>query len=190
MSFCGLRDSCAATDTASNPMYAKKITPAPRRTPLHPYWPNEPAFSGMKGCQLAALTNEAPPTITISTTATFTMTITVLTFADSLMPTTIRTVTAAVMSTAGRLITASGLQPATLMSVQGAAAIDTGKLMPTKSCRKLVMCPDQPTATVAAPSAYSRIRSQPITHAKNSPSVAYPYVYAEPAIGTAEANSE
>ena len=30
-----------------------------------------------------------------------------------------------------------------------------------------------PTATVAAPSAYSRIRSQPITHATNSPSVAY-----------------
>ncbi|MBX6332202.1 MAG: winged helix-turn-helix domain-containing protein [Gemmatimonadaceae bacterium] len=31
MSFCGFFASCAAVDTASNPMKAKKITPAPRR---------------------------------------------------------------------------------------------------------------------------------------------------------------
>jgi hypothetical protein len=36
MSFCGLRASCAAVDTASNPMYAKNTTPAPRTIPLHP----------------------------------------------------------------------------------------------------------------------------------------------------------
>jgi hypothetical protein len=32
--------------------------------------------------------------------------------------------------------------------------------------------PLQPTATVIDPTAYSRIRSQPIIHAKTSPSVA------------------
>jgi hypothetical protein len=30
MSRCGLRASCAAVETASKPMYAKKITAAPR----------------------------------------------------------------------------------------------------------------------------------------------------------------
>ena len=34
------------------------------------------------------------------------------------------------------------------------------------------MYPDQPAATVAVPSAYSRIRSQPIIQATSSPSVA------------------
>ena len=33
--------------------------------------------------------------------------------------------------------------------------------------------PDHPLATVAEPTAYSRIRSQPMIHAKSSPSVAY-----------------
>ena len=34
--------------------------------------------------------------------------------------------------------------------------------------------PDQPTATVDAAKRYSRIKSQPMIHAMNSPSVAYP----------------
>jgi len=46
-----------------------------------------------------------------------------------------------------------------------------------------------PTATVDTLSAYSRIRSQPMIHAMNSPIVAYAYVYALPAIGTIAANS-
>src|SRR5262249_8642035 len=155
-------------------MYAKKITPAPRSTPLNPYTPNCPAFSGMKGCQFAELTYAAPPRITITTTATLMITIAVLTLADSLIPMTIRIVTATVISTAGRLMNDSGLQPAAGITVHGAAPTDAGMVMPRKSWRKLERWPDQPTATVAAPSAYSRIRSHPITHAKNSPSVAYP----------------
>src|SRR5918996_2948112 len=105
--------------------------------------------------------------MTISTTATFTITIAVLTLADSLMPITMSTVTAMVMNTAGRLITASGLQPEALTSVHGADATDAGMSMPAKSWKKLTRCPDHPTATVAAPSAYSRMRSHPMTHAKN-----------------------
>src|SRR2546425_1090437 len=148
------------------------MTPAPRRTPLHPYSPNGPALGGMNGCQFAELMYAAPPRITISTTPTLMMTITELTLADSLTPITISTVTASVMSTAGRLKIASGLHPGALMSVHGAAASDAGMLMPTKSWRKATRWPDQPTATVDAPSAYSRIRSQPMIQAMNSPSVA------------------
>ena len=56
MSFCGLRVSCAAVETASNPMYAKKMTPAPASTPLHPITPKVPVFSGRKGRQFAGST--------------------------------------------------------------------------------------------------------------------------------------
>jgi hypothetical protein len=44
-------------------------------------------------------------------------------------------------------------------------------------------------ATATLPTAYSMMRSQPMIHAMNSPSVAYEYVYAEPAMGTMDANS-
>ncbi len=52
---CGFFASCAAVETASNPMYAKNITAAPRSTPLHPKCPNTPVLGGMNGCQLAGL---------------------------------------------------------------------------------------------------------------------------------------
>jgi hypothetical protein len=58
------------------------------------------------------------------------------------------------------------------MIVHGAAATDAGMSKPRKSWQKLATCPDQPTATVAAPSAYSRMRSQPMIQATNSPRVA------------------
>jgi len=35
MSFCGFFASCAAVETASKPMYAKKIIAAARKIPLH-----------------------------------------------------------------------------------------------------------------------------------------------------------
>ena len=57
------------------------------------------------------------------------------------------------------------------------------------SCRMLMKLPDQPTAIVDAPSAYSSIRSQPMIQANSSPSVAYAYVYALPATGIMLANS-
>ena len=47
MSRCGSRASWAAVDTASKPMYAKKITAAPRSTPDQPNRPNPPALGGM-----------------------------------------------------------------------------------------------------------------------------------------------
>ena len=65
---------------------------------------------------------------------------------------------------AGRLKTPTPLTP-------GAAVRAGGRAIP-KPCRKLTTYPDQPAATVAVPSAYSRIRSQPIIQATSSPSVA------------------
>ncbi len=44
-------------------------------------------------------------------------------------------------------------------------------------------------ASGATENPYSRIRSQPITHATSSPSEAYAYVYALPATGTIDASS-
>ncbi len=55
--------------------------------------------------------------------------------------------------------------------VPGDAVNCAGMLMP-KSRRTLVTYPDQPIATVVAPTMYSRIRSQPISQAMNSPIVA------------------
>ena len=52
MSRCGFLASWAAVDTASNPMYAKKITPAPRTMPLQPYLPG-PCSGGMNGVQFS-----------------------------------------------------------------------------------------------------------------------------------------
>ena len=56
MSRDGFFASCAAVDTASKPMYAKNMTPAPRRTPLHPKLPNAPVFSGTNGVRFARFT--------------------------------------------------------------------------------------------------------------------------------------
>src|SRR5262249_5312589 len=127
--------------------------------------------------------------ITSRMIATLTNTMTLLTVADSFTPRTSSHVTAAVTSTAGRLKTAVAVCPSgNAITVPGAALIAAGRWIP-KSASRLTTLPDQPTATVAAPSAYSRIRSQPMTQAISSPSVAYAYVYAEPATGTVAANS-
>ena len=116
--------------------------------------------------------NSAPEAITIRTTATLITTTTAFAVADSLTPTTRSAVTAIVTSTAGMLKTAvTGSPPGTGTIVPGAALKAAGKLKPSW-CRNVMKLPDHPTATVAAPSAYSRIRSQPITQATNSPRVA------------------
>ena len=95
---------------------------------------------------------------------------------------------ARIMKTAGRLSSAPvACQPAVaqpptpraawvaVQNAKGALASAPGTSIPT-SLRKLTNVADQPTPTVAAPMAYSRIRSQPMIHATTSPSVAYAYV--------------
>ena len=43
ISFLGFLASCAAVDTASKPIKAKKTTPAPLMMPDIPYLPNQPS---------------------------------------------------------------------------------------------------------------------------------------------------
>ena len=52
-----------------------------------------------------------------------------------------------------------------------------------------VRYPDHPTATAAAPTAYSSTRSHPMIQPTSSPIVAYEYEYALPATGIIAANS-
>src|SRR5207248_11512790 len=155
MSFCGFFASCAAVLTASNPMYAKNTRPAPAITPVQPNAPRSPVLGGMKGCQLAGFTARTAATMKSRTTATLMKTMTLLTFADSLMPTTSRVVTIAMMITAGRLNTAGVVHCGA--TTPRAAAREQGTLMPT-SLKKLTTQPDQPSATDTAPRAYSRNR--------------------------------
>ncbi len=87
-------------------MYAKKITPAARSTPLHPKAPNSPWLGGTNGCQFAGFTNWKPKPITRKTIATLTKTMMLLKRADSRMPITSSVVMTATRKTAGRLISA------------------------------------------------------------------------------------
>src|SRR5262245_45373718 len=170
---CGFFASCAAVDTASNPMYAKKTTPAPVVTPPQPNAPRTPGVAGgMKGCQFAGTTACAAATMKRMTTATLISTMMSLTLADSLMPITSSVVTTATTITAGRLKRAvTDVPSAHVISVPLAPDSAHGTLMPM-SRRNETTYPDQPIATVTAPSAYSRIRSQPMIHATSSPRVA------------------
>src|SRR5207248_2181999 len=89
---------------------------------------------------------------------------------------------------AGRLTMEPVRTKKPLLKRQGLICIVAGKTMPTFA-RTFWKYPDQPVATVALPTAYSSTRSQPMIQANSSPSVAYAYVYAEPATGTIDANS-
>src|SRR5438105_10724424 len=153
MSFCGFFASCAAVDTASNPMKAKKITPAPRSTPLHPNSPNLPVFGGMNGCQLAVLTYLMPNATKSTSTTTFTMTIVVLKPADSLMPTTRMAETASTISAAGTLNTPVTVLPSARATSDPGGPVSAAGMLTPISCIRLTNVPAQPTAIVEAPSA-------------------------------------
>ena len=129
-------------------------------------------------------------------------TITLLTLADSLIPTTRTTVIRSTMATAGRFTRAPVawkpvpceqspacvVRSAASHQRNGAPVSDLGRLTP-KSLRSSTKYPLQPTPTVLAPIEYSSTRSQPMIQAMSSPRVAYAYVYALPATGTAAAIS-
>ena len=172
MSRCGFFASCAVVDTASKPMYAKKMIAPPRITPLHPNSPNVPVLAGTNGVQFDGMMNQTAPITIAITTPTLIATMIVLIDADSRMPTTSSAVTAITSRIAGRLtIAVTGSPPGTATSVPGAALSAAGNGIP-RSRNRLVRCPDQPTETVAALSAYSSTRSHPMIQAISSPSVA------------------
>src|SRR6266571_181203 len=123
--------------------------PPPATTPSQPKWP-DPSAGGMNGCQLAGFTACAANAMNSTTTASLMKTITLLVVADSLMPMTSSVVTRAMITTAD-------------------SAHGTSRPI---SCRNDTTYPDQPIATVTAPSAYSRTKSHPMIQAMISPSVA------------------
>ncbi len=85
-----------------------------------------------------------------------------LTVVDSRMPPISSSDSTATMPAAGRFATPPWL---------GAASSQCGRSSPQPCSRDATYC-DQDTATVAAPTAYSSTRSQPMIHATNSPRVA------------------
>ena len=126
----------------------------------------------MNGCQLSGLTAWAASAMKSRTTATLITTMTLLTVADSLMPITSRVVTRAMMTTAGRLNHAVTVEPSANVTTLPRAAWRWAGMRIPKSPRNETTYPDHPIATVTAPRAYSRMRSQPMIQARNSPSVA------------------
>src|SRR5437660_11097217 len=155
----------------------------------------------MTGVQLARLTCDTPTSTTNRTIATLRITMRLFTRADSLIPITSTADISATIPTAGRLMRAPvSFRPgwahpttcaATCVAVHncvGGAVRLAGMWTPNRPSRD-TKWPDQPTPTVAAPAAYSTTRSQPMIQAASSPMVAYEYVYALPATGTALAIS-
>src|SRR2546422_9648752 len=142
------------------------------------------------------------PTATIRRMiVTLRITMMLLTLADSLMPITRIVDIRTTMKTAGRLshapVKLSPLcaHPATACCTWRRVhhcvgdAARCGEIVMPKLLSSETKWPDQPTPTVAAPAAYSRTKSQPMIQATISPMVAYEYVYALPATGTADAIS-
>src|SRR5256885_12068500 len=125
-----------------------------------------------------------PTIIKVRTTNSFIATMILLNTADSLMPMTSRTVMIATMIMAGTLRVAPVLTQPSVNSrhtfipasggatwLYGAEVKAAGMEMP-QSFRNWITYPDQPTATVEAAKRYSRIKSQPMIQAINSPRVA------------------
>ena len=152
----GLTTSSPEVDTASNPMYAKKIAAAAVVTPWNPL--------GENGVRLSALNAVKASARNSSSTTSLTSTMIVLARALSLIPTISSAVTASTRNAAGRL---------TVPPSPGGSLSALGRVTPnSESSRLLRYCP-QPTATAATDTPYSRMRSQPMIQATSSPSVAY-----------------
>src|SRR5436190_12694838 len=109
---------------------------------------------GMNGCQLLVLMKNSPATMTSSTMASLMTTMTKLTCDDTLMPRQMTPVRISTITAATRLCF-SPYAPAGI--VIPAWSITSAKYV------------DQPTATVLAPRASSRTRSQPMIQATSSP---------------------
>src|SRR5437762_12850396 len=117
MSLPGSRVSSAAVETASNPMYEKKMMAAAALIPAKPFGANPPVpglvqFDGLMRNAPTAMKNRMMPTLS--------STIALLALADSLMPMTRMTVSNSTTATAGRLMM-NGMLPKCGAMVQAAA---------------------------------------------------------------------
>src|SRR5438105_3690407 len=111
--------------------------------------------------QPTAMTNRTTPTL-IATSKAFVVTL-------SRMPSTRTMVTAAITRTAGKLSQAPSI-------VNGSLDSCGGTCQRKKTSRNSLKYLVQSAATTPQLMAYSRIKSQPMIQAKNSPRVAYAYV--------------
>ena len=113
-------------------------------------------------------------------TPNFTATIKALTQADSLVPITRSQVMRPTMANAGRLKTmgigprcgAEARSPGSCSAARRSVTSHRGMVTP-KPLSNESKYPAQPMATATLPTAYSRIRSQPMIHAMSSPRVEY-----------------
>jgi hypothetical protein len=130
------------------------------------YW----VAAGMKGVWFAGLMKPQPSTMTMSTMVTFVITMMLLTQADSCVPRTRRAVRTNRMPIAGRFMMPCTLGSDAMRSI-GEWYHWKGMLQPASWSTRLKYSL-QAIATVAAPTAYSRQRSQPMIQATSSPMVA------------------
>src|SRR5688572_28404529 len=165
MSQLGFLASCAAVETASNPMNAKNTTPAaptiPQKPPNLCVVPsavvNSPA-GGMYGVWLAGSTKLQPSAMTRTTIATLVITIRLFTHADCWVPRMSSSESTSRMNTAGMFMI-----PCTPVSAcvwNGEWLHWYGTFNP-KYWSSLLKYSLQAMATVAAPTAYSSTRSHP-----------------------------
>src|SRR5690348_956431 len=141
-------------------------------TPDHPKLPNEPVFFGIKGFRFSGLIYLKPIITNTITIDTFNITITPFTHADSLVPLmSIKDITTT-MNTAGRLKKPWMISPLAAVTESKGVIINSGGSATPNDLNNSPKYPAQLDATVAAPTAYSKTRSQPIIHAINSPIVA------------------
>ena len=110
--------------------------------------------------------------MTTPTTNSLNPTMMLLIRVDSLVPNISSAVRMMTIKTAGRLQIAVASVPSASFTAWPVASAHWGGMWMPKLPSRLTKYPDQPTATVDAPMAYSRIRSQPMIQAKISPTVA------------------
>ena len=122
----------------------------------------------MNGVWFAGLMKPQPMAMTSSTMLTFTTTMTLLTIADSCVPRMSSAVSSSRMNSAGMLM----MPWAPAMDSNGPCENSYGTRIPNHSSTRLAYSLHA-MATVAAPTAYSSTRSQPMIHATSSPIVAY-----------------
>src|ERR1041384_3267150 len=115
--------------------------------------------------------NPQPIPITSSTMLTFSTTMMPLTIADSWVPRISSAVNASRMTSAGMLT----MPETPFTDSNGPCDHWNGTRMPNQSRTRFAYSAHA-MATVAAPTAYSSTRSQPMIHATSSPIVAYEYV--------------
>src|SRR4029077_615588 len=139
---------------------------------------------GANGVQLALLTSMPPTTRNVRIAPILIITMTLLAPADSFTPRTSSSVRIKTIRKPGTLKYA----PVQCPEAHTGLAHSLGRFKP-KAASCALAYPLKPTATATLLTTYSRIRSQPMIQAKISPSVAYEYVYALPAIGIIEASS-